>query len=227
MGFPPGSLVAVVPAAGHARRLQPLLGSKEVYPVAGRPVMDYLIDRIQRTGCTDLRIVTRPEKSDVIAHARNRGLTVVLARPRSVSESLLAGLEGTNPEDIVLFGFPDTIWEPIDGFVRLLDALAGFRVALGLFRGREPERSDVVEMADSGLVTAIRVKPDAPGSDLIWGCAAARREALDALSTQPQPGVVLDSMCSRGEVVGITLSETFVDIGTAEALKDFESGRNS
>ncbi len=37
-------IVGVIPAAGRATRLQPLSSSKEVQPIGGRPVMDYLID---------------------------------------------------------------------------------------------------------------------------------------------------------------------------------------
>ena len=213
-------LVGVVPAAGHAVRLQPLTGSKETYPIGGRPVMDHLIERMKRTGCTDVRVVTRPEKTDVIANAERQGLTVVLAYPKSVSESLLAGLQERRPEDVVLFGFPDTVWEPIDGFIRLLDALAGgFDVALGLFRSRELERSDVVDFAQSGIVTSIEVKPRVPASDWIWGCAAARRDALDDLSTHPEPGAVFQAMCERRRVVGVPLPGPFLDIGTPEGLQ--------
>lgn len=220
-------LVGVVPAAGYATRLRPLTGSKEMYPITGKPVMDHLIERMLRAGCADIRVVTRPEKRDVVAHAEESNLTVVPGHPRSVSESLLAGLGGTGPEDLVLFGFPDTMWEPVDGFVCLLEALEGFEVALGLFRGREPERSGVVEFTDSGLVTAVRVKPRAPASDWIWGCAAARRRALDALSTHPEPGVVFDSMCSTKCIVGVSLSGPYIDIGTPEALQAYPRGSQS
>ena len=188
--------MGIVPAAGHAMRLQPLAGSKETYRVAGKPLMDHLIDRLRRAACTDIRVVTRPEKIDVITHAEHLGLTVVRAHPPSVSRSLLAGLEGSGPEDVVLLGFPDTIWEPLDGFVRLLDALNGFEVALGLFRGREPERSDVVEFAESGIVTSVEVKPPVPTSHWVWGIAAARRRSLDTLAIHPEPGAAFNAMCA-------------------------------
>jgi NDP-sugar pyrophosphorylase family protein len=182
--------------------------------------MDHLVERMERAGCTDIRVVTRPEKTDVIANAERHALTVVLAHPRSVSESLLAGLDETGPDDVVLFGFPDTVWEPADGFVRLLDALVGdFDVALGLFRSPEPERSDVVEFTDSGVVTSIVVKPQAPTSDWIWGCAAARREVLDDLSTHPEPGAVFHAMCAQRKVLGVPLPGPFLDIGTPEGVQ--------
>jgi glucose-1-phosphate thymidylyltransferase len=223
----PHRLVGIVPAAGHAKRLQPLTGSKETYRIAGKPLMDHLIDRLRRAACTDIRVVTRPEKIDVITHAERKGLTVVRAHPSSVSRSLLAGLEGTDPEDIVLLGFPDTIWEPIDGFVRLLDALEGFEVALGLFHGHEPERSDVVEFAESGIVRSVEVKPPAPTTDWVWGMAAARRRCLDVLAHYPEPGAAFSSICSRGEVVGVPLSGPFDDLGTRAALEAYLHGREA
>jgi glucose-1-phosphate thymidylyltransferase len=223
----PHRLVGIVPAAGHAKRLQPLTGSKETYRIAGKPLMDHLIDRLRRAACTDIRVVTRPEKIDVITHAERNGLTVVRAHPSSVSRSLLAGLEGTDPEDIVLLGFPDTIWEPIDGFVRLLDALEGFEVALGLFHGHEPGRSDVVEFAESGIVRSVEVKPSVPKSNWVWGMAAARRGGLGALAIHPEPGAAFNSMCGGGEVVGVPLSGPFDDLGTRRALEVYLRGHEA
>jgi glucose-1-phosphate thymidylyltransferase len=221
----PPRLVGV--AAGHATRLQPLDGSKEMYPIAGKPLMDHLIDRLRSVACTDIRVVTRPEKTDVISHAEQLGLTVVRARPTSVSRSVLAGLEGVDPDDVVFLGFPDTIWEPLDGFVRLLGALDGFEAALGLFRGREPKRSDVVDFAESGIVASVEVKPPIPTSNWIWGMAAARRRRLDILAGHPEPGAAFNSMCSRGAVVGVPLPGPFVDLGTRAALAAYLCGRQA
>ena len=40
-------LVGVLPAAGHAERLQPLDGSKELLEIRGRPVLDYAVERLR------------------------------------------------------------------------------------------------------------------------------------------------------------------------------------
>ena len=103
------SIVGIVPAAGYATRLQPLEGSKELLPVAGKPVMDHVLDRMEAGGCDELRVVTRPEKEDVIEHAEARGARVVLAYPETTSESFAAGAEGLAGDDIVLLGWPDSI----------------------------------------------------------------------------------------------------------------------
>jgi glucose-1-phosphate thymidylyltransferase len=218
-------LVGIVPAAGYGTRLLPLRGSKEVYPVGGRPVMDYVVARMRRTGCRDIRVVTRPEKGDVIEHATRSALRIVRGRPASVSESILAGLEETDEEGLVLIGFPDTVWDPADGFVRALAALGAFDVALGLFAEADPRYADVVEVTDRGLVTNVRVKPlGVTQPTWIWGFAVARASALHALEDDPEPGRVFDSMSRRGRVVGIKLPGSYVDIGRPQTLSSVRSG---
>jgi glucose-1-phosphate thymidylyltransferase len=213
-------VIGVVPAAGNARRLQPLDGSKEVLIVSGRPVMDHVVERMRIAGCDDVVVVTRPEKDDVRERAEALGARVVLARPADVSASVIAALHATGGGDIVLLGFPDTIWFPIDGYVRLIEALEEpYAVALGLFESAEPERSDVVAVRPTGEVVRVVVKPPRSGSRLIWGCAAASMPALDGLSSVPEPGRHWDWLASRGRVVGVELPGPFVDIGTPEALE--------
>ncbi|MGH9196789.1 MAG: NTP transferase domain-containing protein, partial [Acidimicrobiia bacterium] len=82
-------LIGIVPAAGYASRLPGLRCSKEALPVKGKPVIEHLLERMWMAGCSDIRVVTRPEKKDVINIATCWGATVVLARPEDVSASLL------------------------------------------------------------------------------------------------------------------------------------------
>jgi glucose-1-phosphate thymidylyltransferase len=210
-------IVGVVPAAGQATRLQPLDFSKELLPVHGRPVMDYLVERMRAAGVEELTVVTRPEKTDVVEHALALDARVVQGRPASVGESLALGLEDADAVDVVLIGFPDTVWEPVDGFSRLVDALEDHAAALGLFRTPELSRSDVA-VVEGELVRAIEVKPTAPASDLIWGCAAAVRGALDGIAEYPEPGRLFGELAEKGAVKGVYLSDSWIDIGTREAL---------
>ena len=213
------AIVGVVPAAGYAMRLGPLGCSKEVLPVAGRPVLEYVVERMRHAGPSEIRVVTRPDKRDVAEHARRLGAKVVVGRPDSVGASVLLGLGGLRGDDVVLLGFPDSVWDPEDGFALLLDALDETTdVALGCFRSRELERSDVVVADAAGTVRAVQVKPDRPASALIWGCAAARVRALAALREHPAPGELFDRLARAGNVRAVRLPGEFVDIGTPEAL---------
>lgn len=212
-------VVGIIPAAGHATRLGTLSRSKELLPVRDRPVVDYVVDRM-RLAATEIRVVTRPDKTDVVAYARAAGAVVVEGRPASVSESVRLGCVGLAPADVVLLGFPDTIWEPEDGFVRLVEALDDTAdVTLGCFRSPELERSDVVLAGEDGRVRAVDVKPTRPAADVIWGCAAVRASALAGLRRHDEPGHLFDELARTGRVRALRFEGEFVDIGTPEALE--------
>ena len=208
------ALVGVIPAAGYGTRLQPIAGSKEVLPVRGRQVIDYLVERMRAAGVDELRVVTRPEKADVARRARQLGADVIRGRPANVSESILLGGEGLASGDRVLVGFPDTLWEPVDGFVRLLGALSGdVEIVLGLFRTPQLGRSDVVTV-EGVRVTGVYPKPAEPQSELVWGCLAARAGALAGLREYGEPGDYLGLLARTGVVHAVDFGTRFVDIGT-------------
>jgi dTDP-glucose pyrophosphorylase len=219
------AVVGIVPAAGYATRLQPLDFSKEVYPIGDRPVMDYLLERMKAGGCSELRVVTRPEKRDVADNARRHGATVIEAHPDSLAQSFLTGLRGLADHDVVLFGFPDSIWEPVDGFARVVPLVEnGWQVGLGLFRAHDPRdltRYEVVSFDDeSGRVLDIAFKPERPPSEWIWGCAVARPATLRALEREREPGHLFGSLARKGVVGGDRLPGTYVDMGTRKGLAE-------
>jgi glucose-1-phosphate thymidylyltransferase len=214
------AVVGVIPAAGSAIRLQPLQSSKEVLPVQGRPVMDYLVERLRCARCDEIRLVTRADKEDVIERARDLGLRVVRANPETAAESVALGLVGLAPGDLVLVGFPDSIWEPADGFVRLIaDLDEDVAAILGLFRTPELERSDVVSLDVNRRVTAVDVKPARPASEWIWGCAAAHAAALANMGRARDIGRHFDALARRDLVRGVQLSDSWVDVGTRAGLQ--------
>jgi NDP-sugar pyrophosphorylase family protein len=209
-------IAAVVPAAGHATRLRGLVeGSKELLEVNGRPVIDHLLELL--APADEVRVVVRPAKEDLVAHLHGR-VTIVEGGPRTVSESIGLGLAGLGDDDLVLVGFPDTLFGPADAFERLLGALREhYDVVLGAFTFAEPRRSDVLEL-DGDRVTAIHVRPDDPGSNIVWGCFAARRGALVGLERYDEPGLLLAELAAAGRVGAVRFDGELVDLGTPESL---------
>jgi glucose-1-phosphate thymidylyltransferase len=225
------AVIGVIPAAGYATRLEgspyAAVGeSKEMLEIRGRPVMAHLVERMRAAGCDDIRVVTRPDKYDVLTYANDAGLSVVTGRTAHVVASVsLALIRPTNlaDDDVILLGFPDTVWRPDDGFALLLQEMAvrDADVMLGLFGSDEAARGDVVTLLTDepvGTVTAIEVKPAQPSSRLIWGIAAVRRGALTGWDAESEPGRWFARLAPAGRVLGAYLSDDFVDIGTVDAL---------
>ena len=75
-------------------------------------------------------------------------------------------------------------------------------------------------LADSGRITGIHIKPAEPPSTWIWGCAAARRRALDGLEREEWPGSFFNELCQNGvDLYAVPLSRAWLDIGTKESLE--------
>jgi len=216
------AIVGVVPAAGYATRLQPLAGSKELLHVRGRPVIDYLLTRLRVAGCTELRVVTRRAKQDLIEYAHHVGAHVILGEPPTVGDSLVLGMAGLARDDIVLYGFPDTVWQPERAFVELLAAVeGGEELALGLFTTPEPERSDVVVLNEERRVTAVDVKPARPSSPWIYGCCAGRVRLLEGIRGFDEPGWYFDQLARDRSILGIKFGR-MIDVGTPAWLNAVE-----
>jgi hypothetical protein len=191
-----------------------------MYPVGGRPVMDRLVERMLAAGCSELRVVTRPEKEDVVGNARRHRATVVEARPQTLAASQLEGVSGLNPDDLALVGFPDSIWDPVDGYRPLVERVhSGFEVTLGLFETRDVEPPHVVETDPDGIVTAVEARPGSPPPHLIWGCVAARARSLGGLDPNGHPTDHFQALCGSGTVSGVRLSARYADIGTRRGLR--------
>jgi hypothetical protein len=220
-------MIGIIPAAGHAVRLQPLAASKEVLEVGGRPVMDYLVERMRHAGCERIRVVTREDKDDVVRRAGDLGAEVLPGSPPSLAASVLLGLAGLPDGQLVLLGFPDSVWEPIDGFVPLRTLVeGGHPIALGLFTAAEPGRSDVVQVRDDPvagpILGGIASKPGRSVGSWIWGCLAARTELLRELSPAEELADLFRRVAGRQPVPVVRLGR-LLDIGTPDALRHAEA----
>lgn len=186
--------------------------------------MDYVVERLRHADCEELRVVTRPDKADVIEHARDLGAKIVTGEPPTMAASIALGIRGLAGSDVVLVGLPDTLWEPMNGFVQLLEHLVeGADVVLGVFESDEPERSDVVVLDKRGAVRRVHVKEADPPGNLVWGCFAARAGSLAGLERCPSPGHYFAGLTVAGTVRAVRFPARMVDIGTPEALAAVEA----
>ena len=136
------------------------------------------------------------------------------------------GLTGLDDDGLALIGFPDSLWDPVDGFRFLVEPVReGADVALGLFRSAGLEGADSVELDRSGRIVDIEVKPRHPRSDWIWGAAAGRVGALAGLDSVEWPSAFMTGLIAQGgEVRGVPLSDVYLDIGTPSSLRRITEG---
>ncbi len=184
-------LVGLVPAAGMAKRISPLPGSKELFPVGfqelqidGRPqlrpkvVSQYVIDQMFRAGARKIWIVLGKGKWDIM-HYYGDGQAfggniayLMMDKPWGMPYTLDQAYPWLTNETI-MFGMPDTIFSPNDVYVQLLQyhSKYGLDVALGLFPTTQPHRFGMTDISEDGRVIGLVDKPKQTELSYMWGCA--------------------------------------------------------
>jgi glucose-1-phosphate thymidylyltransferase len=184
-------LVGLIPAAGLGKRISPLPGSKELFPVGFqevevdghaqlRPkvVSQYLLDNMFRAGASKVWIILGRGKWDIMhyygdgQHFGGRIAYLLMDKLWGMPYTLDQAYPWLN-QDMVLFGMPDTIFTPADAFGRLLKRHLKTKadVTLGIFPTDRPHKLCPVEMDDAGRVLGMTDKPARTELQNTWGCA--------------------------------------------------------
>ena len=156
----------IVPLAGKGTRLLPLTRRvpKPLVKVAGRPVMDYVMDTVKGFDVEELIVITGHLKEDVERYIRSH----YPIPPRFIEQKTLDGTAGAidlaRPyvDQDVLIIFVDTLFDADLSIIRTMDAD-------GIIWAKEVEdyqRFGVVVTDDRGYMQRIVEKPDTPISKL-------------------------------------------------------------
>ncbi|MGH7233477.1 MAG: nucleotidyltransferase family protein [Nitrospiraceae bacterium] len=170
-------IVGLIPAGGHARRIDPLPCSKELFPVGFRPaskggglrpkvVSHYLLEKMHLAGITKVYIILRQGKWDIPSYfgdgsILNLSLAYLMMRLPFGAPYTIDQAYPFVQHALVAFGFPDILFQPDDAFGRLLDCqiATSSDIVLGIFMAHQHEMMDMVEVDEGGRVHAMVLKP--------------------------------------------------------------------
>ncbi|BCA54128.1 nucleotidyltransferase [Nitrospira sp. KM1] len=182
-------VVALIPAAGHSRRLAPLPCSKELFPIGRGPLpgiigtrpkvaSHYLLESLRQAGIRQCYMVIRQGKWDIPSYWGDGALIGM-----DIAYIAIEG-SGGPPETIdraysfvkravVAFGFPDILFQPTSVFSKLLNRLErqGADVVLGLFPAHQAQAMDMIDIGRDGRVRDIQLKPRRTRLRYAWLCA--------------------------------------------------------
>ncbi|HEV2592315.1 MAG TPA: nucleotidyltransferase family protein [Gaiellaceae bacterium] len=235
---------ALVLAAGYATRLRPLTDTwaKELLPVGGRPIIDWILDAVSDVGAVDeVHVVTNSNKAPVFrewAAARDGDVRVhddgtssnddrlgAIGDLRFVIDS--AGIDddmlviaGDNLFDFSLGDFA-TFWDGKRGGAAASAVAVRDVGSLELAR-----RYGIVALDDQARVTEFVEKPEHPPSTLAATATylfdrrhvARVGEYLDAGNPHDQPGLYVAWLQQVEPVYGWLFVEPWYDIGDAAQL---------
>jgi glucose-1-phosphate thymidylyltransferase len=239
----------IVLAAGYATRLRPLTDTipKPLLPLAGRPMLDYLLDRVEPVAEVDaVHVVTNARFARDFASwasQRSGSMPVAVWNDGTISnEDRLgavgdirftieeAGLEG---DDLLVLAGDNLIEYPLEDLVRFWRS-KGKGAAIAVHHVTDPElirQYGVVELDDNDRVVSIEEKPARPRSDLAATAAylypaehaALVSEYLDAGNPPDAPGNFVVWLHTRAPVYGYRIEGEWFDIGDPEQLLDADN----
>ena len=229
-------MIAIVPAAGRGTRLGALTATtpKALVPVAGRPVLAWVLRGLALAGASEIIVVVGHLGEQIeacVADLSPVPVAVVHQRAaRGTADALLAAAErvGCAP---FMYGWGDTIADPA-AYERVLRRWDGHAV-LGVNRIDDPSSGAAVEVDASGMVRSIVEKPP-PGTSstpfnhagigvlpaVAWGHLRAVRPSP---RNELEVTSALASLIEAGEPMAAVDVDPVFDIGTPSGLRSADA----
>lgn len=236
------NLYAIVLAGGYATRLWPLTKgtAKALLPIAGKPILNYLIDKLQAIQPQISRIIistnllfqlqfegwlTMSGYRDIMLipdHASNE-----TEKPGAIRA--MADIIGELPDDdvLVIAGdgmFNDDLSGLIQLFLKKQESVVAIYYACSL---EDAKRCATVSMAKDGQIVEFIEKPVEPKTKKVCGAVYLFKKGigkqlntyLELKHSADQPGRFVEWLCRREPVYGYMLSDPLWDIGTHQAYQ--------
>jgi len=229
---------ALILAAGYATRLRPLTDSiaKPLLPVGGRPMVDWILDRIAETSADEIHLVTNARFADDFerwaedngVHVHNDGTTSNDDRLGAIGDIAFVGLDddllaiaSDNLFDYSLAEY-EAYWRGKNGSCVAVYDVGDLELA---------KKYGIVDVDADDRITNFVEKPENPPTTL---CATAtylyKREHVQLISTYlaegnppDQPGNFVAWLHRRAPVYAYRFPGEWYDVGDREQLLEADN----
>ena len=221
---------AILLAGGLGTRLRPLTDTlpKCLVPIAGRPILDYWVDRLVDAGIAEARVNNHAHADQVRAYVEGVSASGRLKLEESY-EPVLLGSAGTIAANADLAdGVDQVVIVYADNFsdVDLKALLAHHRshpdpFTMLLFRAPNPKACGIAELDAEGRIVGFVEKPEHPRSDLAnGGVYVVDADAYREIAGMKAFDLGFDVLPKFvGRMRGWTWDGYHLDVGTHEALE--------
>jgi len=215
---------AVVLAAGEGKRMRPLTFTRPKFmiPLAGKPILEHVIDNLREAGVTEIVLVVKYMKEMVeeyFGDGSNFGVSIEYVEQGEKYGTAAAFAAAKDLVREEFLGIAGDIVTETSAIKKLLAEKNG-RVRVGLKKVENPEKYGVAKL-EGGKITELVEKPGKPESnlantsiyvfgegvmDLIAGVKESERGEYEVTD-------VIKDLIPKGEVYGVELTEYWMDIG--------------
>ena len=229
---------ALILAAGYATRLRPLTDSiaKPLLPVGGRPMVDWILDRIAETSADEIHLVTNARfAGDFEAWAAEKDVIVHNDRTTSNDDRLgaIGDIDFVGIDDDLLAIASDNLFDySLKEYEAYWRRKGGSAVAVHDVGDPElAKKYGIVDVDEDDRITSFVEKPENPPTTL---CATAtylyRRDDVARIKTYlaegnppDQPGNYVAWLHKRAPVYAYRFPGEWYDIGDAQQLLEADN----
>ncbi|KJR40328.1 glucose-1-phosphate thymidyltransferase [Candidatus Magnetoovum chiemensis] len=183
---------ALILSGGYGTRLRPLTYTiaKQLVPVAGKPILGYVLKHIADTGIKDVGIIISPETGQEIKNYVKDGaewninpIFIIQEKPLGLAHAVLTAEAFLEKDDFIMYLgdnlLSSGVKESVNGFIE-----SGACALIFLKQVDDPKRFGVAKMDELGNVVELIEKPQNPPSDLaLVGVYIFTNKIFDAIKT--------------------------------------------
>jgi glucose-1-phosphate thymidylyltransferase len=234
---------ALILAAGYATRLRPLTDSvpKQLLPVGGRPMIDWILDKIREAGIADVHLVTNGRFADAFAgwaaatgvHVHDDGTSTNETRLGAIGDIRFVQQRTDLDDDLLVIAGDNLFDDSLTDYVRFWSEKSGAS-ALAVYDVGDRElakKYGIVDVDSDDRIVGFVEKPADPPSTL---CATAtylyaRSHAalvdtyLDDGNPPDQPGHFIGWLYQREPVYAYRIAGSWYDVGDAAQLLEADN----
>ena len=235
-------MIAVVLAGGYAKRLWPLTMDrpKALLPIAGRPIIDYVVEKLASLEPPMHRIVLSTNQRFQLQFQRwletSKHCSIELVPEESSSEQEKLGavraladiVNKVALEDVLVLAGDSLFTDNLGSFVHFF--FEKYAPTVALYHARslaETRKGSMVKVDKNGRIVVFKEKPLHPRTTLVGACLYAfpaginRRfdEYLKLGLVTDEPGRFIEWLYNQEPTFGFMLKDYLWDIGTIDSYR--------